>query len=232
MNKLLAMKLDSIIDSVIRSRIANSTSAMHLEQGELKEMVIGNRTVPKRLHQLKYAIYRNKDGRYDNLLNGDGSISNAFLNYLIPTLATDSEDGGIDAITLLNSSMSNSSNFENRLIAYFSDLMSSENEAVRRFANRLALYAYYTSYDNKGPDTFAHLISSQFRLDSGYADNVRQAIGDMNTGQWLNNVFNDLLDEPTLNSFPSIALNIARNNAHDPEIVKNVVKPKSSKYNS
>lgn len=232
MNKLLAMKLDSIIDSVIRSRIANSTSAMHLEQGELKEMVIGNRTVPKRLRQLKYAIYRNKDGRYDNLLNGDGSISNAFLNYLIPTLATDSEDGGIDAITLLNSSMSNSSNFENRLIAYFSDLMSSENEAVRRFANRLALYAYYTSYDNKGPDTFAHLIPSQFRLDSGYADNVRQAIGDMNTGQWLNNVFNDLLDEPTLNSFPSIALNIARNNAHDPEIVKNVVKPKSSKYNS
>ena len=231
MNKLLAMKLDSIIDSVIRSRIANSTPAMHLEQGELMEMVMGTRTVPKRLHQLKYAIYRNRDGRYDNLLNGDGSISNAFINYLIPTLATDTEEGGVDSITLLNSSMSNSSNFENRLIAYFSDLMSSENEAVRRFANRLALYAYYTSYDNKGPNTFSHLISSQFRLDSGYADNIRQAIGDMNTGQWLETVFNESLDEPTLNAFPSIALNIARNNAHDPEIVKNIMQPKSSKYN-
>lgn len=58
-NKQLAMKLDSIVDSVIRARVANSTPAMHLEQGKLKEMVMGNRTVPKRLHQLKYAIYRN-----------------------------------------------------------------------------------------------------------------------------------------------------------------------------
>jgi hypothetical protein len=30
-NKQLAMKLDSIVDSVIRARIANSTPAMHLE---------------------------------------------------------------------------------------------------------------------------------------------------------------------------------------------------------
>lgn len=231
-NKQLAMKLDSIVDSVIRARIANSTPAMHLEQGELKEMVMGNRTVPKRLHQLKYAIYRNINGRYDNLLNGDGSISNAFLNYLIPTLATDSAEGGIDAMSLLNSSMANSSNFENRLIAYFSDLMSSEDAAVRQFANRLALYAYYTSYDNKAPNTFSHLISSQFRIDSGYADNIRQAIGDMNTGQWLGNVFNETIDEPTLSSYPSIALNIARNNAQDSEVVKNVVKPKSNRYNS
>lgn len=231
-NKQLAMKLDSIVDSVIRARIANSTPAMHLEQGELKEMVMGNRTVPKRLHQLKYAIYRNINGRYDNLLNGDGSISNAFLNYLIPTLATDSTEGGIDAMSLLNSSMANSSNFENRLIAYFSDLMSSEDAAVRQFANRLALYAYYTSYDNKAPNTFSHLISSQFRVDSGYADNIRQAIGDMNTGQWLGNVFNETIDEPTLSSYPSIALNIARNNAQDSEVVKNVVKPKSNRYNS
>lgn len=231
-NKQLAMKLDSIVDSVIRARIANSTPAMHLEQGELKEMVMGNRTVPKRLHQLKYAIYRNINGRYDNLLNGDGSISNAFLNYLIPTLATDSTEGGIDAMSLLNSSMANSSNFENRLIAYFSDLMSNEDAAVRQFANRLALYAYYTSYDNKAPNTFSHLISSQFRIDSGYADNIRQAIGDMNTGQWLGNVFNEITDEPTLSSYPSIALNIARNNAQDSEVVKNVVKPKSNRYNS
>lgn len=231
-NKQLAMKLDSIVDSVIRARIANSTPAMHLEQGELKEMVMGNRTVPKRLHQLKYAIYRNINGRYDNLLNGDGSISNAFLNYLIPTLATDSTEGGIDAMSLLNSSMANSSNSENRLIAYFSDLMSSEDAAVRQFANRLALYAYYTSYDNKAPNTFSHLISSQFRIDSGYADNIRQAIGDMNTGQWLGNVFNETIDEPTLSSYPSIALNIARNNAQDSEVVKNVVKPKSNRYNS
>lgn len=230
-NKLLAVKLDSIIDSAIRSRIANNTPQMHLEPGDLIEMVMGNRTVPKRLHQLKYAIYRNREGRYDNLLNGDGSISNAFLNYLIPTLATEVEENGIDAITLINSSMSNSSNFENRLIAYFSDLMSSNDEAVRRFANRLALYAFYTSNDNKGPDTFSHLLSSQFRIDSGYADNVRQTIMNMNTGYLSEAVFDETLDNPELNSFPSIALNIARNNAHDPEIVKNIEMPKSSKYN-
>jgi hypothetical protein len=35
----------------------------------------------------------------------------------------------------------------------------------------------------------------------------------MNTGQWLGNVFNETIDEPTLSSYPSIALNIARNNA-------------------
>lgn len=231
-NKQLATKLDSILDSVIRGKIANNTKEMHIESGELADMVIGDRTVPKRLHQLKYAIYRNNNGRYDNLLNGDGSISNAFLNYLIPTLATGDISGEIDTITLLNSSMSNSSNFENRLIAYFSDLMSSNDPAVKQFAKRLALYAYYTSYDNKSPNTFSHLISSKFRMDTGYADNIRKLIMDMNAGSWLSEVLTEDLDMPLLGSYPSIALNIARNNAMDGDIVKNIVKPRSTTYNS
>lgn len=231
-SKDLAGKIDSIIDSVIRGRIAASVPAMQLEYGELRDMVMGTRTVPKRLHQLKYAIYRNLNGRYDNLLNGDGSISNSFLNYLIPTLATDSEEGGIDAITLLNSSMSNSSNFENRLVAYFSDLLSSEDPAVKQFAQRLALYAYYTSYDNKSPNTFSHLISSQFRIDTGYADEVRATIGDMSIGEDPEAVIDEYMDQSKLGSFPSIALSVARNNAHDPELVKNIIRPKSSKFNS
>lgn len=231
-NKDLASKIDSIVDSIIRGRIAASVPAMQLEYGELRDMVMGTRTVPKRLHQLKYAIYRNLNGRYDGLLNGDGSISNSFLNYLIPTLATDSEEGGIDAITLLNSSMSNSSNFENRLVAYFSDLLSNEDPAVKQFAQRLALYAYYTSYDNKSPNSFSHLISSQFRIDTGYADKIRSVIKDMNVGEDPEAVIDEQLDQPKLGSFPSIALSIARNNAHDSELVKNIIRPKSNRFNS
>lgn len=231
-NKQLATKLDSILDSVIRGKIANNTKDMHIEDGELRDMVLGDRTVPKRLYQLKHAIYKNINGRYDNLLNGDGSISNAFLNYLIPTLATGDIEGAMDAITLLNNSMSNSSNFENRLIAYFSDLLSSNDPAVKQFAKRLALYAYYTSYDNKSPNTFSHLISSQFRIDSGYAQNIRKLIMDMNAGSWLDEVLMEDLDMPQMGSYPSLALNIARNNVMDGDIVKNVVKPRSTTYNS
>lgn len=231
-NKLLAVKLDGIIDSVIRARIADNTEALRLEWGDLRDMVLGNRTLPKRLHQLKYAIYKNNDGRYDNLRNGDGSISNSFLNYLIPTLDTGEVEGGMDVITLLNSSMSNSSNFENRLIAYFSDLLNSDDAAVKQFAHRLVLFAYYTSYDNKGPNTFAHLLSGQFRMETGYAQNVRQTIQDMNNGNYGDNLFDENLDNPELNSFPSVAITIARNNAQDSEIVKNIVRPKSKTYNS
>ena len=231
-SKPLATKLDSIVDSVIRARIADNTDSMQLDYGEFRDMVLGNRTLPKRLHQLKYAIYKNNEGRYDNLRNGDGSISNSFLNYLIPTLATGEVEGEMDTITLLNSSMSNSSNFENRLVAYFSDLLNSDDAAVKQFAQRLALFAYYTSYDNKGPNTFSHLLSGQFRMETGYAQNMRQAIQDMNYGNYGNNLFDEDLDNPQLSSFPSVAITIARNNAQDSEIVKNIVRPKSKSYNS
>jgi hypothetical protein len=163
------------------------------------------------------------------MLTGDGTINNSFLNYLVPTVATDLTD--TDSITLLNNSMSNSANFENRLIAYFSDLLQSDNEAVRKFSKRLAKYAFYTSYDNKSPNSFAHLISSQYRLDTGYADEVRKTIHDMNNGSWLNNILSDI-DEPTLSKYTSLAMIIARNNAHDHEIVKNVTRPKSNSGNS
>ena len=92
-------------------------------------MVLGDWTVPKRLFQFKAAIRKNDNGKYSSMLTGDGTINNSFLNYLVPTVATDLTD--TDSITLLNNSMSNSANFENRLIAYFSDLLQSDNEAVR-----------------------------------------------------------------------------------------------------
>lgn len=229
MNKQVATKLDSIIDSIIRSRIANSIEEMHLDDGEYARMVLGDWTVPKRLFQFKSAIRKNDNGKYSSMLTGDGTINNSFLNYLVPTVATDLTD--TDSITLLNNSMSNSANFENRLIAYFSDLLQSDNEAVRKFAKRLAKYAFYTSYDNKSPNSFAHLISSQYRLDTGYADEVRKTIHDMNEGSWLNNILSDI-DEPTLSKYTSLAMIIARNNAHDYEIVKNVTRPKSNSGNS
>lgn len=229
MNKQVATKLDSIIDSIIRSRIANSIEEMHLDDGEYARMVLGDWTVPKRLFQFKAAIRKNDNGKYSSMLTGDGTINNSFLNYLVPTVATDLTD--TDSITLLNNSMSNSANFENRLIAYFSDLLQSDNEAVRKFSKRLAKYAFYTSYDNKSPNSFAHLISSQYRLDTGYADEVRKTIHDMNNGSWLNNILSDI-DEPTLSKYTSLAMIIARNNAHDHEIVKNVTRPKSNSGNS
>lgn len=229
MNKQVATKLDSIIDSIIRSRIANSIEEMHLDDGEYARMVLGDWTVPKRLFQFKAAIRKNDNGKYSSMLTGDGTINNSFLNYLVPTVATDLTD--TDSITLLNNSMSNSANFENRLIAYFSDLLQSDNEAVRKFSKRLAKYAFYTSYDNKSPNSFAHLISSQYRLDTGYADEVRRTIHDMNNGSWLNNILSDI-DEPTLSKYTSLAMIIARNNAHDHEIVKNVTRPKSNSGNS
>ena len=97
MNKQVATKLDSIIDSIIRSRIANSIEEMHLDDGEYARMVLGDWTVPKRLFQFKAAIRKNDNGKYSSMLTGDGTINNSFLNYLVPTVATDLTD--TDSIT-------------------------------------------------------------------------------------------------------------------------------------
>ena len=88
-------------------------------------MVLGDWTVPKRLFQFKAAIRKNDNGKYSSMLTGDGTINNSFLNYLVPTVATDLTD--TDSITLLNNSMSNSANFENRLqhtlVIYYKAIM-------------------------------------------------------------------------------------------------------------
>lgn len=231
MNKPVAAKVDQLIDNVIRSRIANSTKGMHINPGELLKMVIGDLTIPKRLHDFKRAVRKNKEGKYDGFTDGQGNITNSFINYLIPKLSVTSEEGGVDSMLLQSNSMSNSSNYENRLVAYFSDLLQSKDEVVKRFAERLAKYAFYTSYDNKNPNSFSHLISGQYRLDTGYADEMRKTIHDMNQGQWLDSVLDTDLDIPSLNKFSSIAMIIARNNATDGEIIKNVERPRSNSFN-
>jgi len=206
---------------------------LQLDNGELYNMVSGKLSVPKSLYNFKKVLRNNEDGKYSAFVDPAGNIVNGLINYLIPRLSNSLNTNPIDSILTFNSSSQNSSNYENRLIAYFSDLIDSPDEKVRKFANRLLKYALYTSLDNKGANSFFHLVPVDYKIKIGYVDQISQAIDQMNDVQNQSFMTSDSeMDTPSVGNYPSIAISLARNNVNNEDLVRTVPSPISNKYNS
>lgn len=231
-SKDAAVQFDTAIDSFIRGRIASTVPELSMEDGDLSEMVRGDFSIPKRLHNFKINLYKNKDGKYDDFVDANGTITNQFINYIIPIISTSDDIKEMDIIQTQTSAITNSHNMENRLLSYFSELMESNNETIREFALDLAKYAFYTTYDNKNPNSFSHLLSGEYRKSIGYVDKIRYTIDSMNELNPDLQVFTDESDNSALNSYPSISIAIARNNVGTEGFVKEVQVPKFSTVNS
>lgn len=228
-----ALQADKIIDNYFRSRVMDMVDELQLDNGELYNMVSGKLSVPKSLYNFKKVLRNNEDGKYSAFVDPAGNIVNGLINYLIPRLSNSLNTNPIDSILTFNSSSQNSSNYENRLIAYFSDLIDSPDEKVRKFANRLLKYALYTSLDNKGANSFFHLVPVDYKIKIGYVDQISQAIDQMNDVQNQSFMTSDSeMDTPSVGNYPSIAISLARNNVNNEDLVRTVPSPISNKYNS
>lgn len=167
---------------------------------DIEGMFKGDNTIAKRLNKFKTLILKG-DERYKYLLNPNGTISNDFLEYLIPNINNEGIDF-IDTSELLSADQAQGNN----LINYWRELLDDPLPEIKRLARDLAVYAFYTSGDNFAMNSFFQYLPNSYRQEIGYTDFVQgrleQLINESQLGYankddlFLNNWTNDLLVKP------------------------------------
>ena len=212
-------KMAQYISAVIRTRLVRDIPQLNATDEELNNMFTGNNTMCKQLAGIKQYIRDHKD-EFPDLVTQDGKIKNELLNYL-QELPADNEETQLDRIVLTESSMNNDFDRDNQLVTAFADLLYHDDSIIREFANNLAKYAYLTSYDERGVNSFFGLVPNQWKQEVGYIDAIRHALG-MFAKQNSEDAFNLIAegeDNVAQQRFPSITTAIVRNMWNDNTVV-------------
>ena len=78
--------------------------------------------------------------------------------------------------------MNNSRYYEDRLRSAFYDLLTSEDNVIKEFAETLVKYSFLTSYDNRTPNSFFNLVPMWYKRKLGYVSSIADAINKLNYG--------------------------------------------------
>lgn len=122
-------------------------------------MLRGPKSIAKRLTQIKNDLRKRNDLP---AIAFNGHIKNELLNYL-QEYASDGTNQKYDRIVTADNALTNTATYENRLLSAYQDLLDCEDEGIRKFANRLGVYAYLTSFDNRSTDSFFDVITTAWK---------------------------------------------------------------------
>ena len=180
------------IESQMKSEFFNSLGI------DINSLLTGDQSVPKRLNNFKQRIMR---GEYPELLRYDGRIANDFLEYLLPNLGAYNGYDFIDTSEIIQGDQLQADN----LINYWRDLLEHPDERVRKLAEDLAIYSFYTTGDNNTQNGFFKYLPNSYRISSGYNDFIKSKLRDItNNGE--------------LSTFDK--MDILANNWHNDAVVK------------
>ena len=218
-DKEFVTEMNRAIESVVRARIASNLEIFNKSSDELYSIITGENSMCYRLTQVKRYLLDNAEEFPFMVDKETATITNALLKYM-QEYPADGEKRSMDRIVLFNSSMNNDIQTEERLISAFDDLLNSHDEYVRQFAEDLAVYAYLTSYDNPGVNSFFNLVPLSWKIKVGYVDIMKQALSEFANMRGHGGVMvAERTDNATIDNYPSIALTIARNLWRNNEIV-------------
>lgn len=134
------------------------------------ELMFGEDSVAKRLTRFKQSI---KDGKYPDLLASDGSITNAIISQLNEKPKVSSMDLDLPNFIQYNSIKDSNGNIDNAMIRSWEELLDSDHPEVRKLAEDLVLYAFYTSGDTSGANSIFKYVPNEYREKIGYFDYIR-----------------------------------------------------------
>lgn len=180
------------IESQMKSEFFNSLGI------EINSLLTGDQSVPKRLNNFKQRIMR---GEYPELLRYDGRIANDFLEYLLPNLGAYDGYDFIDTSEIIQGDQLQADN----LINYWRDLLEHPDERVRKLAEDLAVYSFYTTGDNSTQNGFFKYLPNSYRISSGYNDFIKSKL-------------HDITNNGELSTFDK--MDIIANNWHNDAVVK------------
>lgn len=106
--------------------------------------------------------YKGKDGKYSMYRDPvTHDVTNALLLYLNPIPRVESDPIGKMSLTRMQSLTSDEEKVQ--LQAAFAQLLSSPDQDIKSIAEDLAIYAYYSQYDQNTANSFFDLVPSEYR---------------------------------------------------------------------
>lgn len=213
-NKELVKKINEKVESIIRAKVVIAGTDIRLSDEQLNNMAFGKDNIASRLNAVKNYIRKNKqDPNLVTLVDEQGNITNDLLNYLQGI--TISNKNKANKIVTATSSLNNSRYYEDRLRSAFYDLLTNDDEMVRKLAEDLVKYAFVTSYDNRTPNSFFNVVPMEYKQQIGYLDSIKDAMNKL-----IRNDIDIIQDASTLEELTdSIYLNMVRNYWADNDVV-------------
>lgn len=212
-NKEYVGALSNKIESIIRAKVVANSTNLRLTDSDINDILFGKDSIARRLNSIKNYIRVNKDDiNLMTFVDESGNITNELLNYL--QAVTSNNKRNISYINTSTSTMNNSRYYEDRLRSAFYDLLTSEDNVIKEFAETLVKYSFLTSYDNRTPNSFFNLVPMWYKRKLGYVSSIADAINKLNYGD--TSVINS---NNTSDQVDSIYLSLVRNYWRDNDIV-------------
>lgn len=211
-------ELSKILTTSLRTKaVVNAVEDFNISDKKFLNMLRGPKSIAKRLTQIKNDLRKRNDLP---AIAFNGHIKNELLNYL-QEYASDGTNQKYDRIVTADNALTNTATYENRLLSAYQDLLDCEDEGIRKFANRLGVYAYLTSFDNRSTDSFFDVITTAWKKQKGYSDAIKAAIEILNNDKLVGmDYFGFNSENMQNNNFTELFTEIARNAYRNDRIVK------------
>lgn len=217
-DKNTVAELSKILTTSLRTKaVVNAVEDFNISDKKFLDMLRGPKSIAKRLTQIKNDLRKRNDLP---AIAFNGHIKNELLNYL-QEYASDGTNQKYDRIVTADNALTNTATYENRLLSAYQDLLDCEDEGIRKFANRLGVYAYLTSFDNRSTDSFFDVITTAWKKQKGYSDAIKAAIEILNNDKLVGmDYFGFNSENMQNNNFTELFTEIARNAYRNDKIVK------------
>lgn len=217
-DKNTVAELSKILTTSLRTKaVVNAVEDFNISDKKFLNMLRGPKSIAKRLTQIKNDLRKRNDLP---AIAFNGHIKNELLNYL-QEYASDGTNQKYDRIVTVDNALTNTATYENRLLSAYQDLLDCEDEGIRKFANRLGVYAYLTSFDNRSTDSFFDVITTAWKKQKGYSDAIKVAIEILNNDKLVGmDYFGFNSENMQNNNFTELFTEIARNAYRNDKIVK------------
>lgn len=217
-DKNTVAELSKILTTSLRTKaVVNAVEDFNISDKKFLNMLRGPKSMAKRLTQIKNDLRKRNDLP---AIAFNGHIKNELLNYL-QEYASDGTNQKYDRIVTADNALTNTATYENRLLSAYQDLLDCEDESIRKFANRLGIYAYLTSFDNRSTDSFFDVITTAWKKQKGYSDAIKAAIEILNNDKLVGmDYFGFNSENMQNNNFTELFTEIARNAYRNDKIVK------------
>ena len=217
-DKNTVAELSKILTTSLRTKaVVNAVEDFNISDKKFLNMLRGPKSIAKRLTQIKNDLRKRNDLP---AIAFNGHIKNELLNYL-QEYASDGTNQKYDRIVTADNALTNTATYENRLLSAYQDLLDCEDEGIRKFANRLGVYAYLTSFDNRSTDSFFDVITTAWKKQKGYSDAIKAAIEILNNDKLVGmDDFGLSYENMQNNNFTELFTEIARNAYRNDKIVK------------
>lgn len=217
-DKNTVAELSKILTTSLRTKaVVNAVEDFNISDKKFLNMLRGPKSMAKQLTQIKNDLRKRNDLP---AIAFNGHIKNELLNYL-QEYASDGTNQKYDRIVTADNALTNTATYENRLLSAYQDLLDCGDEGIRKFANRLGVYAYLTSFDNRNTDSFFDVITTAWKKQKGYSDAIKAAIEILNNDKLVGmDYFGFNSENMQNNNFTELFTEIARNAYRNDKIVK------------